>query len=99
MIYDIRKLRGNGEVSELKRLVTIYREYDKLDVILDLVIQNLGISREDFKDRIVNGKKEESYIKVNAPPQEILFCDGVQCEMPAYFEIKELDQIEIENPI
>ena len=99
MIYDIRKLRGNGEVSELKRLVSIYREYDKLDVILDLVIQNLGISREEFKTRIVNGKKDESYTKVNAPPQEIIFCDGDQCEMPAYYELKSLDQIEIKNTI
>jgi hypothetical protein len=99
MIYDIRKLRGNEEVSELKRLVSMFREYDKLDVILDLVLQNLGISREDFKARNSSGIKEEAYTKINAPPQEIVFCDSDMCEMPSYIELRESDLLQIENLI
>lgn len=84
MIYDTRKLQGKEEVSELKRLVLIYREFDKLDVIIDLTIQNLGISREDFKARKENGKKEETYVKINAPPEAIKFCTGDSCELPIF---------------
>lgn len=83
MIYDTRKLQEKEEVSELKRLLSIYREFDKLDIIIDLTIQNLGISREEFKTRKVNGKKEK-FIKINSPPEAIKFCTGDKCEIPIF---------------
>ena len=86
MIYDTRKLRGKEEVLELKRLLLIYREFDKLDIVIDLTIQNLGISRQDFKAREENIKKEEIYVKINAPPEAIKFCTGDSCELPIFIK-------------
>ena len=88
MIYNIRKLQGSNEVREFKRLLDMYKGFDKMDVLLDLLIQNLNIGREVFNARVFYIKKEESYIKINIPPQEIQFCDGDKCEIPILINLK-----------
>lgn len=66
----------------------MFKEYDKLDIIIDLTIQNLGISREEFKARESNGKKEKPYILLNKTPEAINYCDGDRCQVPVLLTSK-----------
>jgi hypothetical protein len=41
MHYNFKKL-NNSEVAEVKNLLDIYADYDKLDIIIEMVISDKG---------------------------------------------------------
>lgn len=82
MNYDIRKLQGN-EIIVFKKMIDKYSDYDKIDLLVHKTLKSCGVSKETFKFRNVNKKKEEPVIIVRQEADELnKFCDGDSCELP-----------------
>jgi len=84
MIYEIGKMRRE-EVLEFKQLITRYKNFDKLDILIDLTLQKLGVSRGDFECREVKQEKKNEELVVQTEADEYnKFCDGDKCELPIF---------------
>lgn len=72
--YDYRLL-NNIESTHLRCLLEQYREYDKLDILIEIVVKDI----EEFKNRKFVEKKEK--VKINYIPESIKYCDGDKCSI------------------
>jgi len=50
-MLDHNKLKGD-EIVELRNIIEEYKDYDKLDILIEMALNKIGISKEDFKNRI-----------------------------------------------
>jgi len=50
MIYDISKLQ-NEEVKELTFLLEKYKDFDKIDILIGIVLDKFGVSCDNFNRR------------------------------------------------
>lgn len=75
MHYDLQLL-NSIELNSLSTLLKKYKDYDKIDILIELTIgeKNDILSREKNKE-----KKEEKII--NNIPEELKFCDGDKCSV------------------
>ena len=88
MIYNIQKLSAD-EICEFKKLIKRYREFDKIDLMIHLTLQNLGVSPFDFHDReVVKNIEEEPIIQKQLMPEALKYCDGNSCEVPVLINSK-----------
>jgi hypothetical protein len=83
---EIEKLRGK-EIQVFKTMLDKYKGYDFIDILIHKTLKCVGTPKEEFENR--EAKKSilnESFKKVNTPPQDIIFCDGDKCEAPVFKE-------------
>lgn len=83
MIYDYRKLQGE-EINALKETIEEHREYDKLDLLISITLQKLGIPSSEFLSRSSEHKKEEEPILVQKMDESLKFCDGDKCQVNVF---------------
>ncbi len=76
-IYNVKKLNME-EIVLLKILLHRYKEYDKLDILIELVAQPDYHTR-DFQNGYKIKKTPE--ILVQAMPNEVMFCTSDKCEI------------------
>lgn len=79
MIYDFKKLQGE-EIQEFKKTLIKYKDYDKIDIIIDILLHKLGISSSEFNNRKQEVKKEnKKEIVVQEISESLKYCDGDKC--------------------
>jgi len=76
MRFDFNLL-NNIEQLKLSILIKQYRDYDKLDILIERVVEDV----EDFKKR-KRPKKKKIEVKVQKMDESLKFCDGDKCSIP-----------------
>ena len=69
------KLLADTERLELLPLIEKYKHYDKLDILIEMIIGNPS----EFTQRTLKIIKEK--VVVNEIPEGIKYCDGDSCEI------------------
>lgn len=77
MIYNHKVLTEQEKTSVLA-LIKHYQDYDKLDIIIELAVDDPTA----ILNRIIKKKKKET--KTQSAPAEILYCDSDHCEFNGY---------------
>ena len=75
-IYD-HFLLTKEEQLEVRTLLDQYKDYDRLDMCIEMVIENPS----EFFMRKRFGKLKIEVKKINVMPEALKFCDGGKCEV------------------
>lgn len=75
MIYD-HNLLTEDEVVNLKGLLSRYEGYDKLDILIEMIVSD----PKKFVSRSKKVIKKET-VTSEAMPEELRFCDGDKCSI------------------
>lgn len=78
-MLDHKKLK-KVEIYELKKLINKYAFKDKLDILMEIALNRLGVSINEFNDRSIVIKREIIKVKITAPIG-VMFCDSDHCEV------------------
>lgn len=84
MIMELQKLRGN-EIIIFKKMLSKYRGYDAIDLLIHKTLKSVGVSKEEFTNREVKKKKKKEVIVSQSEADQLnKFCDGDSCEVPIF---------------
>jgi len=84
MIHNYKKLQGE-EILLFKQFLDEYKEYDRVDLLIELFLQRTGTSSLDFRNRDVKIKNEKrDEIVIEAIPDSLKYCDGGKCTIDIF---------------
>lgn len=73
-VYDFKTFTS-GEILSLKDAIDYYKDYDRLDLIIELLFNKN--KKEELKKR--EFEKKEKEITVQKIPESLKYCDGDHC--------------------
>lgn len=76
MIYDYKTLENN-ELTLFKAALDKYNDYDKLDLVIELIFDKK--IKEKIKSRGIKKIKRKEEKSSEAIPEGLKYCDGEHC--------------------